>query len=189
MKKKQAGIIGILVVAIFVAGWGVLVLQDSSSAGTEANDVGRAEPNSGVAPVVLAPVTNAEAVNDLASAERVGEGDGEALADQTDSGQAQSKPAETVAVEDPAGVPVVLPGFENELAEGEYRWNQLLSRDAIFPVYDPEFAPAKDAPYDNDELVIGVAINGEAKAYAIGPLNSREMVNDTVGGVPILVTW
>ena len=40
-----------------------------------------------------------------------------------------------------------------------------------------------------DRLVIGVAINGEAKAYAVGPLNSREMVNDTVGGVPILVTW
>lgn len=188
MTKKQAGIIGILVVAIFVAGWGVLVLQDSSSAGAETNDVGRAESNPGVAPVDLAPVTNAEAVNDLASAERVGEGDGEALADQTDSGQAKGESAETVAV-DPAGVPVVLPGFENELAEGEYRWNQLLSRDAIFPVYDPEFAPAKDAPYDNDELVIGVAINGEAKAYAIGPLNSREMVNDTVGGVPILVTW
>ena len=34
-----------------------------------------------------------------------------------------------------------------------------------------------------------VAINGEAKAYAIGPLNGREMVNDTVGGTPVLVTW
>jgi hypothetical protein len=66
---------------------------------------------------------------------------------------------------------------------------QLLARDAIFPVYNPEFAPANEAPYDDDELVIGVAINGEAKAYAIGPLNGREMVNDTLGGVPILVTW
>jgi uncharacterized protein YceK len=79
----------------------------------------------------------------------------------------------------------------NELADGEYRWNQLLGRDAIAPFYENEieFVEASNAPYDDDELVIGVEINGEAKAYAIGPLNSREMVNDTVGGVPILVTW
>jgi hypothetical protein len=44
-------------------------------------------------------------------------------------------------------------------------------------------------PKPEHELVIGLEINGEAKAYAIGPLNSREMVNDTVGGVPVLVTW
>lgn len=86
-------------------------------------------------------------------------------------------------------VNIELPRPENELAAGEYRWNQLLARDAIFPVYNPEFAPAHAAPYDDNELVIGVALNGEAKAYAIGPLNSREMVNDMLGGVPILVTW
>jgi hypothetical protein len=77
----------------------------------------------------------------------------------------------------------------NELADGDYSWSQLLARDAIAPIYDPQFAPADQAPYDDSELVIGVEINGEAKAYAIGPLNSREMVNDTVGGVPVLVTW
>jgi len=64
-----------------------------------------------------------------------------------------------------------------------------LARDAIFPIYNPEFAAASEAPYDDDELVIGVALNGEAKAYSIGPLNGREMVNDTIGGVPILVSW
>jgi hypothetical protein len=75
------------------------------------------------------------------------------------------------------------------LDEREYTWNQLLARDAILPIYEPEFVSAQDAPYDDDELVIGVELNGEARAYAIGPLNSREMVNDTVGGIPILVTW
>ena len=82
-----------------------------------------------------------------------------------------------------------IPTPENELAEGDYSWSQLLSRDAILPVYEPEFAPAETAPYDDGELVIGVERNGEAKAYAIGPLNGREMVNDTIGGVPVLVTW
>lgn len=82
-----------------------------------------------------------------------------------------------------------IPQPVNELADGEYFWSQLLARDAIAPIYDPQFAPADQAPYDDNELVIGVEINGEARAYAIGPLNSREMVNDVVGGVPVLVTW
>lgn len=80
---------------------------------------------------------------------------------------------------------------KNTLAEGEYRWSQLLPRDGIRPIYEEEleFADAENAPYSDDELVIGVEINGEARAYAIGPLNGREMVNDNIGGVPILVTW
>ena len=82
----------------------------------------------------------------------------------------------------------VLPKPENALA-AEYSWRQLLSRDSIAPIYDPAFVPASKAGYDANALVIGVAINGEAKAYPIGPLNGREMVNDMVGGIPVLVTW
>lgn len=82
-----------------------------------------------------------------------------------------------------------LPKPQNELDSGEYHWSQLLARDSIAPIYDPQFVPAAQAPYDDEELVIGVEINGQAKAYAIGPLNSREMVNDVVGGTPVLVTW
>ena len=70
---------------------------------------------------------------------------------------------------------------------GQYR--QLLPRDAINPIYEPRFLSAEDAGLDPGELVIGVELNGESKAYPIGPLVRREMVNDTVGGVPILVTW
>ena len=82
-----------------------------------------------------------------------------------------------------------IPKPENQLDDGEYRWSQLLSRDSILPIYQPEFVSADDAPYDDDELVIGVVLDGEAKAYAIGPLNRREMVNDELAGIPILVTW
>ena len=70
---------------------------------------------------------------------------------------------------------------------GQYR--QLLPRDAINPIYEPRFVTAENASLDPGELVIGVELNGESKAYPIGPLVRREMVNDTVGGVPILVTW
>lgn len=62
-------------------------------------------------------------------------------------------------------------------------------RDAILPVYHPSFTDAEDAGLRNWELVLGVEIDGEAKAYPIGPLSQREMVNDRLGGVPLLVTW
>lgn len=39
------------------------------------------------------------------------------------------------------------------------------------------------------DLVIGVALGGEAMAYPIQILNWHEVVNDTLAGVPILVTW
>lgn len=76
---------------------------------------------------------------------------------------------------------------EVRVDHGQFR--QLLPRDAIFPIYEPRFVTAEEAGLDPGELVIGVELNGESKAYPIGPLVRREMVNDTVGGVPILVTW
>jgi hypothetical protein len=69
------------------------------------------------------------------------------------------------------------------------RYRQLLGRDVIRPIYDPVFLPASEAETSPNELVMGVVINGEAKAYPITPLRSREIVNDELGGVPILVTW
>jgi len=39
------------------------------------------------------------------------------------------------------------------------------------------------------EPVISVAIGGEARAYPLGVMIWHEIVNDTVGGMPIAVTW
>ena len=69
------------------------------------------------------------------------------------------------------------------------QFRQLIPRDAIFPIYEPNIVPAGDVELLADELVIGVDIEGESRAYPIGPLVRREMVNDVVAGVPILVTW
>lgn len=68
-------------------------------------------------------------------------------------------------------------------------FRQLLRRDAIDPVYAPRFVDAADSEWRDRELVIGVEIDGEAKAYPIEFLNRREMVNDELGGIPILVSW
>lgn len=68
-------------------------------------------------------------------------------------------------------------------------WYQVLRRDGILPVYNPAFVSGDDANWPRDTLVIGVEVNGDARAYPVSFLNRREMVNDVVGGEPLLVSW
>ncbi len=76
-----------------------------------------------------------------------------------------------------------------DLGLGNIPFLPLLPRDAIRPVYEPDFVTADDSPLQEDELVMGVAIQGEAKAYPVTVLRFREMVDDELGGLPILVSW
>ena len=67
----------------------------------------------------------------------------------------------------------------------------ILPRDAIQAIDNPQFVSAEEADeqYDDDELILGVELNGDARAYSIPLLSSHEIVNDNVGGVKIAVTW
>jgi hypothetical protein len=73
----------------------------------------------------------------------------------------------------------------------EVRIVTLLPKDAIPAIYDPSFLSLEEADewYDDDELVIGVEIDGDARAYSIPYLSGHEIVNDTVAGRKIAVTW
>jgi len=63
-------------------------------------------------------------------------------------------------------------------------------RDAIIPVDLPAYGGADALPWlDDEDLVLGYEAGGEAFAYPINILNIHEMVNDTIGGVPLLVTY
>ncbi len=79
--------------------------------------------------------------------------------------------------------------LQDVITSGSPDYQQLLPFDGIPPVYEPQFIPADQAPLQEDELVIGIAIDGMAKAYPITVLRFREMVNDELAGLPILVTW
>jgi len=68
-------------------------------------------------------------------------------------------------------------------------FHQLLPRDGIQPIYDPQFAAADVVDWTSGTQVIGVVAGGEAKAYPVSFLNRHEMVNDFIAGDPILVTW
>lgn len=63
------------------------------------------------------------------------------------------------------------------------------TRDGIPALDHPETLPADQAPWHPDELVLGVEISGASRAYPIAILNWHELVNDTVGGEPILVSY
>ena len=67
----------------------------------------------------------------------------------------------------------------------------LLPKDGIPAILDPTFIDATEASeqYLPDELVLGVSINGEHKAYSVPYLSNREIVNDELGGVAIAATW
>jgi hypothetical protein len=68
-------------------------------------------------------------------------------------------------------------------------FRQLLPFDGIPPIYEPSFVGADEAPLQDDELVLAISLEDRAKAYPITVLRSREMVNDDLAGIPILVTW
>ena len=75
------------------------------------------------------------------------------------------------------------------ITDEEYSFPSLIPFDGIRPIYEPVFVTANEATYQDDELVMGVAFDGEAKAYPVTVLRFHEMVNDELAGIPILVTW
>ena len=67
----------------------------------------------------------------------------------------------------------------------------ILGKDGIPAVLDPRFVTVEQAQgnMNPQERVLGVSINGESRAYPLNLLSRHEIVNDTVGGKSIAVTW
>lgn len=67
----------------------------------------------------------------------------------------------------------------------------LLPPDAIPAIDNPRFITAAEADKQLSlrDLVIGVSIDGEHRAYGAAFLSAHEIVNDTLGGRAIAVTW
>jgi hypothetical protein len=62
-------------------------------------------------------------------------------------------------------------------------------RDGIPALDHPRQVPPEEAGFADDAVVLGVVLGGEARAYPVSILNHHELVNDTVGGQPILVSF
>ena len=64
-------------------------------------------------------------------------------------------------------------------------------RDGIPALTNPDIVEARNAsPFVRDfERVLGIVVNGVARAYPFGVLWLHEIANDTLGGEPVLVTY
>ncbi len=92
----------------------------------------------------------------------------------------------------PPAVNGAMPEPDAGAATGEdYEIITLLGFDAIPAILNPTFLSADEAQewMAPNEPVVGVSINGDHRAYSIPLLSRHEIVNDTVGGEPIAITW
>ena len=63
-------------------------------------------------------------------------------------------------------------------------------KDGIPALFDPKFVSAGEATYlEPTDRILGLEIDGEAKAYPIKILNWHELVNDYVGGKAALISY
>lgn len=79
--------------------------------------------------------------------------------------------------------------FENRpttlIRAEEIRWGGVF-RDLIPPIRQPVIIPAADADYLHDgDVVFGIAVNGEARAYPRRILGHHEMIIDTIGDMTV----
>ena len=96
-----------------------------------------------------------------------------------------------------AGVAVLLaasPAFGWDFTKSNIPTDEITGggppRDGIPALFNPKYMKAGDAVFmRDDEQVIGLEIGGEARAYPLRILSWHELVNDTVGGTPLLVSW
>ena len=63
-------------------------------------------------------------------------------------------------------------------------------KDGIPALTNPRTVPIAEADFlSREDRVIGVAVNGEARAYPVTVLNYHEVINDELGGAPIAVIF
>jgi len=63
-------------------------------------------------------------------------------------------------------------------------------RDGIPSLDDPRFVDADEAGFVNEkDRVLGIRINGRARAYPVQILNYHEIVNDRIGDQAVAISW
>ncbi len=90
---------------------------------------------------------------------------------------------------DPVYRRILGPGTKVRLRLREVQWGGV-PLDGIPAIDDPESVPADTARFMRDtDTVFGVRIGGEHRAYPVKVLSWHELLNDTVGGQPITLSF
>ena len=97
--------------------------------------------------------------------------------------------ADVMAVIDPSFREFLKPGVAHEIRLEEILWGGV-PKDGIPALTNPEQIASAEATWlTDDELVFGVELNGDARAYPLRILDWHEMFNDVVGGVPVTLAY
>lgn len=82
---------------------------------------------------------------------------------------------------------------EKDDPETDYRRHahRAVPRDAFPVLNDPKLlsVAAAEKALRDDDIVIGLVVNGEAQAFSVPVMGRHEILNGSCGGVPIAVTW
>ena len=90
---------------------------------------------------------------------------------------------------DPAFFEWFKPGIPQRIRMEEIVWGGV-AKDGIPALTHPAQLPATHATYlTDDELVFGVTLNGDSRAYPHRIMDWHEMANDIVGGVPVALAY
>ena len=90
---------------------------------------------------------------------------------------------------DPIYRRILSPGVAVRLRLREVQWGGV-PLDGIPAIDDPQAVPADTARFMRDtDTVFGVRIGGEHRAYPVKVLSWHELLNDTVGGQPITLSF
>ncbi len=81
------------------------------------------------------------------------------------------------------------PGVAHDIRLEEITWGGV-RKDGIPALINPGMIDAAEADYmTEDELVFGVEINGDVRAYPLRVMDWHEMFNDVIGGVPVSLAY
>ena len=113
--------------------------------------------------------------------------------DATQSGT-PAQPAPTTTPVEAPDITATQPAPTNTpsvAASRDFEIVTLLRKDAIPAILEPEFLTVAEADeqMQDDELVIGVSIEEDSRAYSVNMLSRHEIANDVVGGKSLAVTW
>ena len=97
--------------------------------------------------------------------------------------------ADVMALIDPEFRLFLERGINHKIRLEEIAWGGV-RKDGIPALINPiHISPAEARYLQDDELVFGVAINGDARAYPLRILDWHEMFNDVVGDVPVALAY
>jgi hypothetical protein len=97
------------------------------------------------------------------------------------AGSSETSDNQIISSSDDAGTKAIVP-LDQIVSGGP-------PRDGIPSIDSPKFISAEDAGLQDSDLVLGLNINGDIRAYPLNILVWHEIVNDEVGGTPVAVTY